>query len=98
MKQYIISPPAIQDLQAIVDYFSTTSVEAGERFIGKFEAWCQKLRTFPTIGKRYDGLRVGLRGVVIDEYILFYQVTDDVVEIVRVVHGKRDLMALFNPE
>jgi len=82
MKQYIISSPAIQDLQAIIDYFSQTSVVAGEKFIGKFEAWCHKLRTFPTIGKSYDGLRVGLRGVVIDKYILFYQVTDDVVEII----------------
>lgn len=98
MRRYLISPPAIQDLQAITDYFAATSVEAGEKFLSKFEAWCQKLRAFPAIGKRYDGLYLGLRGIVIDEYILFYQVTDDVVEIVRVVHGKRDLMALFNPE
>ncbi|MDB9315096.1 type II toxin-antitoxin system RelE/ParE family toxin [Spirulina sp. CS-785/01] len=71
MRQYIISFPANQDLQAIIDYFATTSVEAGEKFISKFEIWCQKLRTFPMIGKRYDSLRVGLRGVVIDEYIFF---------------------------
>lgn len=43
MKQYIISSPAIQDLQAIIDYFSQTSVVAGEKFIGEFEAWCHKL-------------------------------------------------------
>ena len=98
MKQYIISSPAIQDLQVIIDYFSETSVVAGEKFISKFEAWCQKLRTFPTIGKRYDGLQLGLRGIVIDEYILFYQVTDNVVEIIRVVHGRRDLITLFNQE
>lgn len=98
MRQYIVSAPATQDLQAIIDYFATTNVDAGDKFIGKFEAWCQKLRTFPMIGKRYDGLRVGLRGVPIDEYILFYQVTDDVIEIIRVVHGKRDLISLFNSE
>ncbi|MDC0835972.1 type II toxin-antitoxin system RelE/ParE family toxin [Geitlerinema sp. CS-897] len=62
----------------------------------KFEAWCQKLRKFPTIGKRYDGLSIGWRGVLLDEYILFYRVTNNVVEIVRIVYGRRDLMRLFD--
>ncbi|NJL03246.1 MAG: type II toxin-antitoxin system RelE/ParE family toxin [Spirulinaceae cyanobacterium RM2_2_10] len=96
MRDYIISPLAIQDLQAIVDYFATFSVPAGEAFLAKFAVWCQKLRGFPAIGKRYDGLRLGLRGVLIDDYIVFYRVTDEAIEIVRVVSGRRDLAALFD--
>jgi len=33
MRQYVISPPAIQDLQAVIDYFLETNVEAGEKFL-----------------------------------------------------------------
>ncbi len=95
MRRYIISVPALQDLQEIIDYFAQTNVETGDKFINKFDAWCQKLRSFPAIGKRYDGVSPGLRGVLIDEYIMFYRVTDDLVEIVRIVHGKRDLLSLF---
>ena len=97
MRRYIISAPALQDLQAIIDYFAATNVETGDRFLSKFDSWCQKLRSFPAIGKRYDGLSLGLRGILIDEYIMFYKATDDLVEIVRIVHGKRDLFALFQP-
>ena len=95
MRRYIISAPALQDLQEIIDYFARTNVETGDKFIAKFDAWCQKLRSFPAIGKRYDGISTGLRGVLIDEYIMFYKVTDDLVEIVRIVHGKRDLFYIF---
>lgn len=56
MRRYIISAPAIQDLQEIIDYFAQTNVETGDKFIDKFDAWCQKLRSFPAIGKRYDGV------------------------------------------
>ncbi|MEA5420358.1 type II toxin-antitoxin system RelE/ParE family toxin [Spirulina sp. CCNP1310] len=98
MRAYVISPPAIQDLQAVIDYFAKNNVEAGEKFLEQFTAWCQKLRQFPMIGKPYDGLSIGLRGVLIGEYILFYQVSEDVIEVVRVVYGKRDLIALFKPD
>jgi toxin ParE1/3/4 len=98
MREYVISPPAIQDLEGAIDYFAQTNVETGEQFLQQFTAWCQKLRQFPMIGKRYDGLSVGLRGVLIGEYILFYQVSEDVVEIIRVVYGKRDLVSLFKPD
>ncbi|TVR08219.1 MAG: type II toxin-antitoxin system RelE/ParE family toxin [Phormidium sp. GEM2.Bin31] len=96
MRRYIISPPALRDLQEIIDRLSGIRLEAGEQFLSQFEAWCQRLRSFPTIGKPYDGLSVGLRGVILERYILFYRVNDEVVEIVRVVDGRRDLISLFN--
>jgi toxin ParE1/3/4 len=34
-------------------------------------------------------------GILIDRYIVFYQVTDEAITIVRVIRGDRDLTALF---
>jgi toxin ParE1/3/4 len=43
----------------------------------------------------YDDLDPGLRGILLDRYIIFYQVTDEAVTIARVIKGDRDLTTLF---
>jgi toxin ParE1/3/4 len=50
---------------------------------------------FPKIGKNYQMLRIDLRGISCSGYIIFYQITEDTIEILRVVSGSRDLEALF---
>ena len=53
---------------------------------------------FPNMGRSYPRLKLGLRGVPLDGYIVFYRVLDDGVEIVRVVSGRQDLEVLFLDE
>jgi toxin ParE1/3/4 len=53
------------------------------------------LVNFPKIGKRYQSLRADLRGISFSGYIIFYRANEDIVEILRVVNGSRDLEALF---
>jgi plasmid stabilization system protein ParE len=35
---------------------------------------------------------------VADRYVIFYRVTDHAIEIVRVLHGRRDLAAIFKTD
>jgi toxin ParE1/3/4 len=50
------------------------------------------------MGRQYEDLHPGLRGLPLDGYIIFYQIMDDGIEIVRVISGKRNLKSLFkNP-
>ncbi|MBD2308103.1 type II toxin-antitoxin system RelE/ParE family toxin [Chroococcidiopsis sp. FACHB-1243] len=99
MSQYIISQPASRDLQDILNYFAVENVNASERFLQSFNKKCQQLVSFPNMGQQYDNLRLGLRGLPLDGYIILYQVGKDRIEIVRVVSGKRNLETLFaNPE
>jgi toxin ParE1/3/4 len=37
-----------------------------------------------------------MRGLPLDGYIIFYQVVEDGIEILRVVNGRQDLDALFS--
>ncbi|MEH1871400.1 type II toxin-antitoxin system RelE/ParE family toxin [Nostoc sp.] len=98
MSQYIISLPASLDLRTIADYFAVENIEAGERLLQAFNQRCQQLGSFPNMGRQYEDLRSGLRGLPLDGYIIFYQIMDDGIEIVRVVSGKRNLKYLFeNP-
>jgi toxin ParE1/3/4 len=95
MRRYVIARTANYDLEEIVDYLSDQSFESGEQFIQKFSRKCRYLVNFPKIGRPYDDLEPGLRGILLDRYIIFYQVTDEAVTIARVVRGDRDLTTLF---
>jgi toxin ParE1/3/4 len=95
MRQYIISPEAIRDLEAIIDYFATRKVDAGDQFLDEFTKKCRYLAQFPFIGRSYRAIRPYLHGIPLQNYIIFYRVSDDVVEIMRIVRGNRDLEAIF---
>ena len=98
MSQYIISRPAIRDLESISAYFTDVNIEAGEKFLQGFSKRCKQLASFPNIGRSYDDLQIGLRGLTMSGYIVLYRLIDDGIEIVRVVNGRQDLGALFDPD
>jgi len=94
--EYLISKTASQDLHEILDYFLARDlVNAGERFIREFNQKSQNIVRFPNIGRSYAKFGEGLRGIPLDGYIIFYQVFQDNVVIVRVVSGYRDLNSIF---
>ncbi|MBE9210734.1 type II toxin-antitoxin system RelE/ParE family toxin [Nostoc sp. LEGE 06077] len=95
MKQHIISPAASLDLSEIIDYFTVRNIEAGERFIDEFEKKCKYLANFPNMGRSYANIKLDLRGVPLDGYIILYRIIDSGIEIVRVVSGYRNLESLF---
>ncbi len=96
MSEYVISRPAIRDLESISSYFADVQVEAGEKFLQGFSKRCKQLANFPKIGRSYDDLQVGLRGLPLEGYIILYRMVDDGIEIVRVVNGRQDFRLLFD--
>ncbi len=98
MNRYIIAPSASKDLNEIIDYFTNFNITRGENFIAAFQKKCQNLINFPMMGRSYEEIRSGLRGVPLDKYIILYQVTDNTLEILRVVHGSRYLKNLFQSD
>jgi toxin ParE1/3/4 len=98
MTQYIIAPEAIQDLKIITDYLAQTNLETAEKLLNQFEKKCRYLVQFPKIGRSYRYIRPYLRGLPLNGYIIFYRLSQDTIEIMRVVRGNRDLEALFNTD
>ncbi|WP_235334730.1 MULTISPECIES: type II toxin-antitoxin system RelE/ParE family toxin [Aphanizomenon] len=47
------------------------------------------------MGRSYEYIRQGMRGLPLNGYIIFYQLVDNNVEIPRIVNGRQDLEALF---
>ncbi|ACK67572.1 plasmid stabilization system [Rippkaea orientalis PCC 8801] len=95
MNNYSISQEAIHDLNEIADYLARQSIDASERFVRRFAEKCRNLVNFPNMGRSYDDIFPNLRGLPLDNYIIFYQVIKQDIEIVRVVSGYRDVKSLF---
>jgi len=98
MSLYTISPSARLDLNQISNYFLSRNIQVGERLFQQFNEKCQQLTQFPQMGRSYAHIRPYLRGLPLDGYIIIYQFLGNKVEILRIVHGSRDLMALFSQD
>jgi toxin ParE1/3/4 len=98
LSQCVITLKASRDLNAISDYFVSRNIETGERLLQDFNQKCVKLMQFPQMGKSYAAIRPWLRGIPLDGYIIFYEVMDDGITILRVVNGRQNLDTLFDEE
>jgi len=88
--QYL--PIAEEDLVQIFEYIYIDNPEAAARFVERMDTATKKLESFPRTGPIPNDNRLkllGYRMLVIDNYIVFYVLIKDVVEIRRIVHGKR---------
>jgi toxin ParE1/3/4 len=56
------------------------------------------LADFPQIGTRRDELKAGLRSQPVGNYLIFYFPLEDGIDIVRVLHGSRDVDAIFHQD
>jgi toxin ParE1/3/4 len=92
---YRLSPLSAGDLDQIATYLSERSQRAAYRLIEAFERQFELLAERPRIGRARPELRPELRSWPHRSYVILYRAIDDGVEIVRVVHGARDLAALL---
>jgi toxin ParE1/3/4 len=98
MPRLVIAPEARQDLQAIRDYIAKDDRKAAQRFVTRLRDMARMLAGAPAIGRERPELGPDIRSFVVDRYVLFYRpLTGAVgVELVRVLHGARDVDAVFS--
>jgi toxin ParE1/3/4 len=97
-RRYRIAPSASQDLDRISEYYMSRSIEAGERIFQEFNRKCQNLLQFPNMGRSYSHIAPQLRGLPLDGYIIFYEVTEEEVTILHVVSGSQDIETLLRQD
>lgn len=98
MSRLIVAPSARDDLDAIWDYIAieNDNPAAAEKLLGRFQETCSLLSRNSGLGASCDWLGSGLRRLPVWPYIIFYSPIDDGVEILRVIHGARNIEALFD--
>ena len=95
MAAVTFSPKSRQDLLDIGDYIAKDSRANARRFVGKLMEQCQRIGHAPLAYTGREDLAPGLRMAPMGRYVIFFRVLGDVVRIERVLHGARDLLALF---
>ena len=95
MKRYRFTPEAEKDLDEITDFISADDPVAAYRLIDGIEAKCQALAEMPGMGRGREELAPDLRSSHVGKYIIFYRSEDEGIEVIRVIHGYRDIPKLF---
>ncbi|MBB4212691.1 toxin ParE1/3/4 [Rhodothalassium salexigens DSM 2132] len=95
MLQVCFTRAAREDLIAIWTHIAEDNAAAADRVLDRLDEAASHLARNPQMGPARDDIRPGLRYLVSGSYLLLYRITDDGIEIVRAVHGRRDLYGLF---
>ncbi len=104
MTRLVLAPAARDDLDAIHSYISADNSQVADRVIDSaFETFALLTRN-PELGRGRNFQKPSLRALrsfgisTYPNYVIFYRLKEDVVEIVRVLHGARDFDELFGVE
>lgn len=89
-------PAAISDIQRAADYIEKVlkNRSAAQKLKTKILQGASLLKENSQMGtqlsSKYDGLDTSIRFIVISKQLVFYEISDDVVEILRVLDGRTD--------
>ncbi len=68
-----------------------------DRFLERLQEKAQKLAEFSDMGVGRLELAPGIKSFPVERYVLYYRPNEHGIELVRVLHGSRDVNLLFNP-
>jgi toxin ParE1/3/4 len=92
----LISPEAESDLLGIWHYiFQESNTQTADRLIESIIDGVFLVARHPFAGRLRNELRAGLRSFPIRSYVLFYRIDGENINILRVLHGQRDIETLF---
>ena len=80
------------DLNEILDYIAQDSPQYALTFYDLIQEKLENLKEFPRIGRnlpRIDDFET--REIIIGSYRLIYRIIEEKIQIIRIIHGARDL-------
>lgn len=89
----LIYPAAKQDLMDIIDYLNTLSHDAALRYYDLLTSEIASLAQMPERCPRPKDLALAAKGyryLIVENYLVFYVVSGDTVQIRRILYGRRD--------
>jgi toxin ParE1/3/4 len=89
-------PAALVDLKAITLYIAEDNPDRALSFVEELCAKAQQALERPESFPARDDLSPGLRVARHGRYLIFFQHAANEIQIVRVMHGARDLAQIFN--
>ncbi|RWC45183.1 MAG: type II toxin-antitoxin system RelE/ParE family toxin [Mesorhizobium sp.] len=91
--KYSLLPQAVVDLEDIGDYIAGHDPRAAVRLVDSLERRWDLLTLHPFSGAPRDDIAPGIRHLIVGDYLTLYRVGDNAIEIIRVLHGHRNIEA-----
>jgi toxin ParE1/3/4 len=92
---------ALDNLAEIAEYIARASGSAtvAENFTDRLMQKCENLASLPgTMGRARPELRPQMRSSAFKGYVIFFRYEGDVLEVVNVLEGHRDIDAFFGED
>jgi toxin ParE1/3/4 len=88
------------DLDALYDWIAEQAdPDVAHRHLLQIVEAVERLTDFPNRGRPRDGIRSGLRSIPFERSVtIFYHVVGDDVQVLRVIHARRDVAAAFDED
>jgi plasmid stabilization system protein ParE len=95
----VFAAAAKADLLQIGDRIAKDSPVRSLSFVDDLEQRCQRLTSMPETYQLIPGFEDrGVRRVPHGNYLIFYRVIEDAIEVLHVLHGARDYEAILFPD
>jgi toxin ParE1/3/4 len=83
------------DLVEISLHIAKQNPGVADRWLDEFDKKCKTLAQMPELGRKRTDLAPDLRSLPFGNYVIFYRPVSDGIQVIRVLHGARDLPGLF---
>jgi toxin ParE1/3/4 len=98
MTRYVVSPQSRTDMKEICQFIARDSRLAAGRIRRLFYEKFKFLARHPLVGQARPELGADLRSFSAGNYVIFFRPITDGIQVVRVLHGSRDITAIFDVE
>lgn len=93
-----ITAEAESDLERIATYVAQQSPQSALKLVRELREKCESLldtpRAYPLV-PRYEHL--GIRRRLSGQFLIFYRISSDAIEVIHILHGARDYESLLFP-
>ena len=90
------SSQALLDVAGIALRIAQDNPSAAARWLELIDEKFRLLAQMPEMGRTRFELAPNLRSLPVGNHVIFYRPAPDGIQIIRVLHGARDIPALFN--
>lgn len=95
MSRYRLTTLAQADIDSAWLYIAKERPSAADRFVDRLRRHFELLAENPLIGESRNDLAEGVRQSTVSNYVILHRFAAERVQIVRVIHGARDVFAEF---
>ena len=88
-------PQAEADILEIWEYIAGDSISAADQWVDELHEKMSLWASQPLMGRARDELVPGVRSLTFGRYVVFFEPLPDGIDVVRVLHGSRDIDAIF---